>query len=122
MLPSEIMDISPTNPQNGMSGYYLTPLIGAYCAHVPGQLIGEILQPRDDRVADFIRRGEEDQYLTIWRDEDHLRLGLVGQEVVGFTQKQGTGSGGSLLVKEDKDITPTSITAVIRRKRAQGME
>lgn len=116
VLPSEIMDISPTTPENGMSGYYLTPLIGAYFVHAPGKLIGEALQPRDSTVADFIRRGEEDQYLTMWRDEDYSRLGLVEKNTAEFSHNEQSSKVLELGVQQESN----PISSVLRRKQAQG--
>jgi hypothetical protein len=115
VLPSEIMDISPTTPEKGMSGYYLTPLIGAYFVHVPGQIIGEILQPRDSTVADFIRRGEDDQYLTLWKECDYFRLNIKGEGVF-LAPEQGPEN----IMDDGQNNNPLTNVVSRRLKRVQG--
>jgi hypothetical protein len=45
------MDIPPTTPETGLSGYYLTPLIGAYHVKAEGEFISNVLQPREKRLS-----------------------------------------------------------------------
>jgi len=78
VLPSEIMDIPPTTPENGLTGYYLTPLVGAYEVTAPGEFISKVLHPRDKEVLDIDPRPESDQYLKPWTQHDWERLYLVG--------------------------------------------
>jgi len=76
LMPSEIMDMLPTNLANGLSGYYLVPAVGAYSARTPGDWIGRALWPPDARVSNIELRAEADQYLSSWNDEDFRRLGI----------------------------------------------
>ena len=46
------MDILPTTPQTGLSGYYLTPLVGAYFVTADGGFISQELVPKDETVLD----------------------------------------------------------------------
>jgi hypothetical protein len=80
VIPSEIMDIPPTNRENGLSGYYLTPSVGAYYVTAGGDWIAEDLRPKDLEVLDIDPREEEDQYLRPWDDNDLERLGLKEAE------------------------------------------
>ncbi len=77
VLPSQFMTLPPTSPQNGLSGYYLSPHAGAYFSTIPGDELFDSLTPRNPQVADFVRRPEEDEYLRPWDDNDMLRLGLL---------------------------------------------
>jgi hypothetical protein len=71
------MMLPPTNPENGLSGYYLSPCVGAYFSTIPGDELFDSLMPHDPNVANFIRRPEEDEYLRPWDDNDLLRIGLL---------------------------------------------
>ena len=77
VMPSEIMDMLPTNPTNGLSGYYMTPAIGAYYARISGSWIGGALWQPDESVPNIELRAESDQYLSSWNEEDFRRLGIA---------------------------------------------
>jgi hypothetical protein len=76
VMASEFMDMLPTTPVNGLSGYYLTPAIGAYSARIGGDSIGRSLRPANDAVLNIEPRSESDQYLSSWSTGDRSRLGL----------------------------------------------
>ncbi len=66
-LASEFMDQPPCNTTDGLSGYYLSSLYGAFAATIPGdELFGEDLLPRSTRVEDFVPRSVAAQYLEPW--------------------------------------------------------
>jgi hypothetical protein len=76
VLPSEFMCLPATNPENGLSGFYLSPEIGAYRTVLSGEFLAESLLLRNMQVPDVVPRPVEDQYLKPWTDEDLCRLGL----------------------------------------------
>jgi type IV secretory pathway TraG/TraD family ATPase VirD4 len=76
VLPSELMELPPTNRENGLTGYYLTPTTGAYIATLSPQYLAAALRPRATDVADLMERPEDHQYLFDWTTADLSRLGL----------------------------------------------
>jgi hypothetical protein len=85
VIGSQFMTLPATNPENGLSGYYLSPHVGAYFSAIPGDELFDSLMPHDPNVANFIRRPEEDEYLRPWDDNDLLRLGLLPPGGLGGT-------------------------------------
>ena len=75
VMPSELLGIEPTTMERGLTGYYLTPHIGAFRRTLP---LSELLRPekRAAQAPDFIERPESEQYLERWGLEDCMRLGL----------------------------------------------
>ena len=88
VMPSQIMDIVPTNPVNGLSGYYLTPAVGAYHAQISGNWIGGALWSPDYQVSNIELRDEADQYLSSWDDQDFLRLGITSKKQMSVSVEQ----------------------------------
>jgi hypothetical protein len=77
VLPSEFLCIKPTNPQNGLTGYYASPYVGAWCGTLPGDYISRTIFPRDpEKLPDLVPRPKSDQELRPWTDADLRRLGL----------------------------------------------
>jgi len=76
VLPSQIMDIAPCTPQTGLSGYYLTSIVGAYFVTAGGEFIANELINKDSTVLDVDPRPESDQYLKAWENSDLERLCL----------------------------------------------
>jgi len=76
VLPSEFMDLLPTNRAHGLTGYFMSPYIGVYRATIPGEELDRRLKPRDVAVGDFVPRPREHEYLHPWTPEDCRRLGL----------------------------------------------
>ena len=79
VLPSEFMNLPPTNRQNGLTGYYQTPYVGAYKVTLTPEWLQSELLPVSDSEKNFIPRPENDQYLRPWDDQDLKRLGLEPQ-------------------------------------------
>ena len=81
VMPSELLGIAPTSMTRGLTGYYLTPHIGAFRRTLP--LLHMLGQPASQLDAgaqgeqDFIERPECEQYLASWSVEDCNRLGLA---------------------------------------------
>jgi len=81
VMPSELLSIEATSVTNGLTGYYLTPHVGAFRRTLP---FAHLLGPPGSKVAspvnrepDFVERPESDQYLEPWNVEDCIRLGLA---------------------------------------------
>ena len=67
VLPAEFMSVTPCNIDNGLTGYYLSRLGGAFEATIDGEeLFQEDLIPADPTVAHFTPRPVETQYLNPW--------------------------------------------------------
>lgn len=75
-LPSEFMNLPPSTRANGVSGYYLSPFIGAWRARIPGEFFDRALRERSSSLADFVPRPIHHEYLPPWTEEDYRRLGL----------------------------------------------
>jgi hypothetical protein len=86
LLPSEIMNLPPASPENGISGCYIIPAVGAYGLNMSGEYIAEFLFPKSKDVKDFEPRKESEQYLIPWDDEDLYRLSLKQRPVEGGAQ------------------------------------
>ena len=76
VLPSEFLDIPPTNPRNGLTGYYQTPYTGAFRRTLSGPWLAARLQEPDQRLPNQQHRREADQYLPLWTVADRERLCL----------------------------------------------
>jgi hypothetical protein len=76
VLPSEFMTLPATNPENGLTGFFLCPDIGAYRAVLSGEFLTASLLPPNEAVPGNLPRPEEDQYLEPWTAEDLRRLKL----------------------------------------------
>ena len=63
VLPSEFLDMPVTNPRNGLSGFYLSPLLGGYRHTLAGRWISSHLVPAAPAVPGFIPRPVSDQFL-----------------------------------------------------------
>ena len=76
VMPSELLSIPPTTMEAGLTGYFLTPHVGAWKQTLDLQalLLPGPVEARE--VPDIIQRAESDQYLASWQQEDCHRLGL----------------------------------------------
>jgi len=90
VLTSQFMTLPPTDPANGLSGYYLSPEVGAYFSVISGEALAKSLLSRNAMVADFLPVPEAYQYLTPWTkdDLDRLRLGSVPARLRILDMKQ----------------------------------
>ncbi len=77
VLPSEILGIQPSGPENGLQGYYLIPEVGAYRANINWEWIEGAVMPADANMPNVVRRPVEHQYLTPWVVEDYKRLSII---------------------------------------------
>lgn len=69
VLPSELLDIEPCNPEHGLSGYYIVRSHGSYFDKLEGsELWGKsLVSPRAD-VPEFVPRPSASMLLTPWSD------------------------------------------------------
>lgn len=75
VMPSELLGIPPTTMKGGLTGYYLTPHVGAFRKTLPlRELLGR--GRARDGVVDLVERPESEQYLERWGVQDCIRLGL----------------------------------------------
>jgi type IV secretory pathway TraG/TraD family ATPase VirD4 len=103
VMESEFYLLPVTNPQNGLSGYYIVPEAGAYAHTYPGDKLFEekLLMDSAEDIADLKPRKKGDQVLPRWDTEDFLRLGIPGLKNVvnqgpraaGTTSAGTTGAG-----------------------------
>ena len=63
VLDSEFFDLPVTSPQNGMTGFFITPITGAFKDHLPGPWISEHLLAPDSSKPNFVPRLVSHQYL-----------------------------------------------------------
>ena len=81
VLASEFMAIPPTDMQRGLTGYYVTPHVGAYRKALPlPELLGSSVRETD--VPDLMERTEDEQYLEGWGVADGVRLGLSHEAIL----------------------------------------
>jgi hypothetical protein len=76
-LPSQFLSLKMTNPENGLTGYYMSPYVGAWSATLSGDYIDRTLLPRDrDKLPDLEKRDKKEQELLPWTEADVSRLKL----------------------------------------------
>ncbi len=75
LVAAEFLKLPPTTSRNGLTGYYLSPTIGAWRGHLSGKYLAEALKP-PAAVPNFIPRPKEQLVLTPWTEADLRRLGL----------------------------------------------
>lgn len=76
ILPSEFMSFPPTTPENGLTGVFLHPSIGAFKNTIPwSELMSEMPCPTP-QVPEFVERPKEHQYLEPWSAAELAALGL----------------------------------------------
>ncbi len=80
VLASEFYTIPPTNKRNGLTGYFVSPESGALRGWISPDDVGEIVALSGS--GQFVSRGEADQALSPWSDDDLLRLGLAIEEEI----------------------------------------
>ena len=66
VLESEFFDLPVTSPPTGLTGFFITPLTGAFKEHLPGSWLNEHLLAPDPNTPNFIPRPAQDQYLRPW--------------------------------------------------------
>lgn len=76
VLPSQLLDLPPTDPANGLHGYYLSPGIGCWRATLSGNYLTKTLVPADPETPDRVERPSEQLRLRPWTEEEAKALGL----------------------------------------------
>ena len=78
VMPSEFFQIKPTNPKNGLTGYFVSPEFGAYRGTVAGSDIQPVVvSEAKERLHGIRLRPESDQWIREWKASDRRRLSLV---------------------------------------------
>ncbi len=85
LLPSQFTSLPRTNAKNGLHGYYLVPLVGAFYDVLDGAYVKNSLLAPDTREPNYLPRPDSDQYLQMWTD-DELKV---------FKLNEAAASGGS---------------------------
>lgn len=76
VLPSEFMNLPLPSRDQGLTGYYLTPLIGAYKMTISPAELAKRLSPVSANTPNFIPRPAEHQLPPPWTADDDRRLGF----------------------------------------------
>ncbi len=77
LMPSELIYLPITGPQNGLHGFRYSPHIkGSMFKPIPPEKFRQLLWPKHDEQG-FIPRDVEDQYLEEWKTKDYKRLGIL---------------------------------------------
>lgn len=79
VTPGEIRALPPTSKKRGLTGYYLTPHVGAFKRTLSVRSLLKGQGGRESRVLE--ERGEAQQYLQEWSPEERARLKLEGGEL-----------------------------------------
>jgi hypothetical protein len=78
VMPSEFQAIPPTSMERGLTGYFLTPHVGAFRRTLP--LVDHLPRSVSSvQVEDLIERSESEQYLKRWEVDDCIRLGVSAE-------------------------------------------
>jgi len=84
VLPSQFLGLPTTDRTNGLSGYFVSPLIGSFLSTLTPEYLDEMLLPPNPDEPNFIPRPAEQQYLKPWTDADLCRLNL--EELIDKSQ------------------------------------
>lgn len=75
VLPSEFYEILVTSPETGLTGYFVSPYLGAFRDTVPSKDIEPvILSEGQEAEHAIVPRPERDQWLRPWSVDDERRL------------------------------------------------
>lgn len=78
VLAGELLSIPPTDLVNGLTGYYLSPFIGAFKSTMDAWRLDAQLTPRSNETPNFLPRPSHHQILRPWDEQDKRRLNLNG--------------------------------------------
>lgn len=76
VLASEFLSLPATGPAAGLSGYFVSPITGAYRHTLAWDEISARLRTPCGETPDYLPRPAADQYLRPWDETDFRRLGL----------------------------------------------
>ena len=77
VLAGELLDLPPTNRQNGLTGYYVSPFTGDFRSTISAAEVDQLGIPSDPNVAGFIPRPADHQLLRPFDADDFRRLKLT---------------------------------------------
>lgn len=81
VLPSEFYAIPPSEPESGLTGFFLSPESGAIRATLPGARMQSVIPCASTEVEmSFVTRSDADQWLCSWTDNDRKRLELERED------------------------------------------
>ena len=81
VLPSEFLQIPPSSPANGITGYFVSPGQVPYRGTIPGQDVQPVVTSEDvERRYGMVLRPETDQWLREWTPKDRERLSLEQEQ------------------------------------------
>ncbi len=75
VLPSEFLSLPPTTRKSGLTGFYLSPWLGAYRSETALDCFIEMEEQGAE--PDFAERAAEREWLQGWDDDDLMRLALT---------------------------------------------
>lgn len=73
VLPSQFGEIPVTNRRNGLTGYFIVPIVGAYRATIAPERLAA-LTPPDPSRPNLVPRPAAHQWLEPWTQEERARL------------------------------------------------
>ncbi len=76
VMPEQILGLPPTNRHNGLSGYYISPIVGCFHSTLTAEYLEENLLPANPNEPNFIPRSKDQLYLKPWNEFDLQRLNL----------------------------------------------
>jgi hypothetical protein len=76
VLPSQFLELPVTDRNNGLSGYFISPLVGGFQTTLTTEYLDASLSPPDQNEPNFIPRSADQQYLKPWTAADLTRLQL----------------------------------------------
>ncbi len=115
ILPSQFLEIPPTNPENGLTGYYLSPAIGAFRATLPWSFaFEELIPPAPPAVCPKFIKREIPAFVAGWDADDLKRLCIEPSLIQGASpsnevrqeqdgQKDGASDKPEVVVLKRKD-------------------
>ena len=87
VLPSEFLQIPPTNPKNGLTGYFVSPGRAPYRGTVsPGDVQPVVVSEEKERILCLKLRPETDQWIRQWTRKDRERLSLETENTLSEPQ------------------------------------
>ena len=86
-LPSEFYTLPITTPQNGLTGYFIEPSVGAVRSTLSGQKCREVVARRFGMAGDSLSDRDANARLVSWKDPDKLRLSLAKARTKGIPKR-----------------------------------
>ena len=100
VLPSEFYEIPVTSSATGLTGYFVSPYLGAYRGTVAASEIGPVVPSECEEKAEaLVARAESEQWLKAWTMDDERRLLLEIRRESENAASQESTSGKRLNIK-----------------------